>query len=98
MPDIPGGMEPWAVERWPNAGSVVLSVDVRDPCTTACAAKKQRSGLLYVQRAGQELSTNRVTDTEERVRQIGEKGSAKLSVLLSSIEVRPSLHYHAELA
>ena len=77
MPDIPGGMEPWAVDRWLNAGSVVLSVDVRDPCITACAAKKQRSGPLYVQRAGQELSTNRVTDTEERVKQIAEKGGAE---------------------
>ncbi len=76
----------------------MVSVEFSDLCTIACAAKQQQSGLLYVLIVGLELPSNRATDMEERVRQIGEKGSAKLSVLLSSIEVRPSLHYHAELA
>ena len=85
IPDIPGGIEPWAVDRWLNAGSVVMCVDFRDLCTIECAAKQQQSGVLYVHSAGQELPPNRATDMEERVRQIAEKASAESSVQLRSI-------------
>ncbi|QNI54066.1 hypothetical protein SynBIOSE41_01551 [Synechococcus sp. BIOS-E4-1] len=38
-----------------------------------------------MQRAGQELPTNRATDTGERVRQIAEKGNDEITVQLGSI-------------